>query len=465
MAVLTEEHHVEWARRRKITLITFVVQSCCLGMEYSVTFLTLWLYIKELVKPNNPQLYYGLISASYITGCVFFSVTLARFVDHTRNIKVTFLVGNACLIIGNLLYSLPYSPWCLICGRLIAGGGGLLRSIISAEIARCYPTDELASKFSAIGLSFAFGFTIGPGFNFVFKSLDINIFSWHVTYANVTGVYMAFLFIILFVLDVFFVYDLSKEYDLKQEIADEEDTERLRNNNESNSIELKYQGNDEESNLLLQESVKSSGTLSILLQLFRHADTCLLLCYSFFVLCFLVAFDIWIPLLVIDNLKWSLTAMNGIMLGSGCASGIILLMIVYKPLSDKSIFRLSVIASCALGVLELLFTTIKFYHSSMVFNVFVWVIFAVFNALALTIEEIFLIECMARMVSARIQTTVESIRLSFSRIGALLALLTSAYLLQWIEIVGSLFAGLAFLGAIMLIVRRKTLREPKIIIY
>ena len=68
MANLSAEAIEKWKRKRKITTIIFTIQTLFLGFEYSVTFLTLWLYLKNLVKPELPKVWYGFVSVAYLVG-------------------------------------------------------------------------------------------------------------------------------------------------------------------------------------------------------------------------------------------------------------------------------------------------------------------------------------------------------------------------------------------------------------
>ena len=56
----------EWQGRRSKTFIGFLCQAVALGMEYSLTFITLWLYLTEMVHTTHPKLYYSAVSASYL---------------------------------------------------------------------------------------------------------------------------------------------------------------------------------------------------------------------------------------------------------------------------------------------------------------------------------------------------------------------------------------------------------------
>ena len=75
--------------------------------------------------------------------------------------------------------------------------------------------------FSLMGLSFCAGFAVAPLINSLFTSVDINLASIHITFANISGIYLSILFIISQIMTFYMVHNLSKEYYLKC-INDEE---------------------------------------------------------------------------------------------------------------------------------------------------------------------------------------------------------------------------------------------------
>lgn len=594
----------EWQMKRVTTTRAFHLQCVMLGMEYSVTFLSLWLYLNTLVETEHKEFFYSIISASYLLAAVLFSVLIGRWVDKTHNVRQTFLICNTLVIIGNFLYVLHYSPWLLVLGRLICGMGSPLRSVISGEIARCYPADEVLRRFSANGMAFALGFIMGPGVNFIFKDINFTIAgSLHITYANIPGIYMSVMFIGTQIYVFFFLHDLSKEYDLKAEEAMErngrQQTPEIREtrgnatpsnltlevprknsvrstgdpftqsekcillaknrsstfsyhtnqpsyqlsvvnvdlNNSGNSSTLsthsvfakqdeqnKSTGGDsgsgstiqssfnlrkqslaiaklERSGLFTQTFTRSDSMVStsvlilvqsfnyneettplledtdctmygqpmlsvwnIIGQLVSHVDTLLVLVLTYFMWFWMVSFDMWLPIMVVDVLGMGITELNGIVFGFGCISAIVLSLLSIKGFSDKSLFKLSLFCMVSLALMELIFASMKLLHRNLYASVALWVFWGVLFAIVVVMDEVFLIGVLAKMTSSKVQTFNESLRLAMARLGALSALLTSVYLFKWLEYVSLVAVCFAVLVFFILLVRRKTLSHPKVII-
>ena len=275
----TQKQSKQWEQHRKSTTLIFAIESAVMGMEYSVTFLTLWLYIKDLVKPDHPKVYYGVISACYMFSSILSSLIVASFVDRYRRVKTVFLSVNVIVIIGNIIYALPFSPWILIAGRLLSGLAGALKPVISGELARCYPSEELPSKFAIIGASFVSGFVTGPAINFAFKSCNFWIGGWHITYENIPGLYMAALYFIVEIMCLFMVFDISREYDLKAERY--ELIEMDRKNSTDNAIEI-CEPNSPENSPLLINKITPPSVMSVCKTLLHDFDAGLILALSFF---------------------------------------------------------------------------------------------------------------------------------------------------------------------------------------
>ena len=458
----TQKQSKQWEHRRKSTTLIFAIESVVMGMEYSVTFLTLWLYIKYLVKPDHPKVYYGVISACYMFTSILSSLIVASFVDRYRRVKTVFLSVNVIVIIGNIIYALPFSPWILIGGRLISGLAGALRPVISGELARCYPSEELPSKFAVIGASFATGFIIGPGINFAFKSCNFWIGGWHITYENIPGLYMAALYFIVEIMCLFMVFDVSREYDLKADRYEQIEVNRRKSTD--NTIET-GNPNSTENSPLLTNKITSPSVMSVCKTLLHDIDTTLVIALSFFSMYLIVSIDMWLPLLIIDTMDLTIVEMNFIVLGSGSASVAFVLLVIIKKPSDRQVFVLALIAMVAYVLLNIYFITLYIYHGHIAYNIFMCVIFAVSFSVVTIAEEVFLIGCMAKLVSSRIQTISESIRLSMNRIGTVPALLTAALVFQWIYIIGCVYIVICIIFFILLILRRKILSRPSIKLY
>ena len=66
MASMDDMEHETWLRKRRHTFIAYLIETCALGMEYSLTFITLWMYLKDVIQTKDLNFFYSSISAVYL---------------------------------------------------------------------------------------------------------------------------------------------------------------------------------------------------------------------------------------------------------------------------------------------------------------------------------------------------------------------------------------------------------------
>ncbi|XP_012561291.2 uncharacterized protein LOC105846782 isoform X1 [Hydra vulgaris] len=455
----------KWMQKRKYTFIAFSIQIIIIGMEYSLTFLTLWLYIKEMMNTKTPKLFYSLVSVSYMLTSSILTPFIGRFVDRNRNVSICFLICNMLMFIGNIFYSLPFSPYFLIGGRVIAGFGGTLKSVIVSETIRSYPASEISSKLSILSVMKNLGYMVAPGINFFFKGVNFSIGRWHLKDLNFPGFFMGLICVIMEVVTITMVHNLSKEFDYKA----------LEDKNEADVIEIEVskiekdkkppilQNNDNENSVLIV-TPKEHTVVNILKKLFFHIDSALILFSSFFLAFFLVNTDIWLPLLVIEKMHLSITEMNISFLGSGVFCALSLLLFMWKPLTDKKMILLLLIGLGCFCIISAGFVILSLYPFNKALNVVFCVVYMIGFGVAPIITDVFLINALAKMVNSNVLTFVDGIRSSMFFGGAFLAFASSAFLFDYVEIFGTAFVVVMILIGIFFSIRKSNLLYPELLL-
>ena len=171
--------------------------------------------MSEAIKTFKPELYYGIALSAYPASSIIGAFTIARYADHSKRTRLVLPVLFSCEVVGNLLYSLYYSPLFPVFGRFIVGLGDVANMIMVSEVSRSYNTNEITSKISYMTMYFSIGFIIGPGMNIFFKLSDFHIGPVYMMNANLPGLFMAVCFIVIVFLVFFMVAYVSKEFDLK----------------------------------------------------------------------------------------------------------------------------------------------------------------------------------------------------------------------------------------------------------
>uniref|UniRef100_A0A7M5XCX8 Major facilitator superfamily (MFS) profile domain-containing protein n=2 Tax=Clytia hemisphaerica TaxID=252671 RepID=A0A7M5XCX8_9CNID len=492
MVLMDGKNHESWLQKRRKTFVAYLIETCALGMEYSLTFITLWMYLKDVIQTDDLNLFYSSISVIYLISQVAMSVLFGALFDHHRNARLMILIGNLCIISGNILYTIPYSPWYLFTGRLISGGGGCLRSIMTAEIVRAYPKSELSGKFSSIGLSFALGFVFGPLLNIPFANENFSLFGFPISYANAPGLVLSVIFMVIQLLDFYLVSNLSLEYDMKEFGDGDSGSQYSIIGNDGGGDgggvdgggESQYSiiGDDGYEKSQIKDDLDSSSRLLpftigdedsddqpryqwyIFFKMIHNVQICFILFLSLFFMYCMVLFDLWLPMTATEYLQYGVTEINYVILGFGACAVVQLIVFTFRPIPQHLLIYFAMFCIFGMMLDYAIFVVLRHFHGNHTVNIVLLAIWDFLAANIIAMEEIFLIVTLATKVGSRVQTTTESIRLACSRTGAILALTSAASAFSWITITCSICISLLFISLIFLIVMHKRLSEERVLV-
>ena len=448
----------EWLNRRKQTTKFFYFQSLTLGMEYALTMMTLFLYLTDILKIKNVDVFYTGISTVYILSQISCSLIFGRFFDRYRNLKVMLSIGNILVIIGNILYTIPLSPWFLFFGRLVSGGGGFLRAIMTSELTRSYPEDELLHHFTAMGMSFALGFILGPVMNFAFVKADFWFLGIPIGYANGASLVLTFVFMLVQIIALFTVSDLSKEYDLKETRTsiDVESEKPL----VVEGVDGTPLSDGEDTKKETKEHLSTFTTIKYLL---KSIDVVLILFFSMFLMHCMTIYAFWEPMACIEFQHWGIFEINVLNLGYGIMAAIIMVVLVRKTPSNDSLVYLAMICMFCLALCQMVYQLFKLLRPNNTISVTLWTLYTFCFSVTALMEEIFLINTMARLVPSSVQAFCECIRLSASRTGAVLGFLTAAYSFHYLQYVIIGYLTISWIVMLLLMWRKRQFQNPKVI--
>ena len=176
MFEINNQQWVSWKKKRRNTFICYLVLMFFAGVDYTMVFATLYLYLEDVVKTNYPNFYYGIVIALFCFTSIVFGIIAARCLDKSRNIKLYTYIVIILQIVGNVLYALPFSEAFPLLGRFLAGFGDTLQSVYSGEIVRLYGKEDSARALWWISSVYTIGVIFGPVFSIVFK--NVQIFDW-----------------------------------------------------------------------------------------------------------------------------------------------------------------------------------------------------------------------------------------------------------------------------------------------
>ena len=419
----------EWLKIRERTTYVMNIQMILNGIEASLTFTYLYLYLNDVLHTTNPILFYSSIATVYSLFTILGSLVLGRIFDKYRNLRQMMIFCNVLLFVGNLLYCIPLSPWLLFFGRLFAGIGASSRSLMSGEIVRCYLSNETVRQMSRMGMFYGLGYVVGPGLNFFFMNANFYFLGIHIIYINGAVFLLMVSSIIQLLMTIIFVADLSKEHDIKaEEFSEKDDDEHL------------YKDDKYEFWNVIGKFMRSSEIVVIFLcsMLLMHV-ACL--------------YDIWQPMAYVKFMKWNKFAINLSNFVYGICSIIGFMVFTRLQPTQKQMVYFTqgciFLNICMFSI----FLTWRFFNTFFVLDVILAFLYCIFFAVSLITEHVFFVTATAQMVPSDIQAFAEGVRTLFSRSGALTALLLSAETFQCLEYAS--FVYLFLLVALFVMFYRK----------
>ena len=128
----------QWKKKRQVTTVLAMVQACLVGLEYTSVNISALYYLNNILHVQNARVYYGLTVGAMSTSGVISGVALGKYMDKMRNARRIVLSTAVLAILGNLLYSLPFSPWLLVVGRFLCGFSDATFSVMTGKVLISY---------------------------------------------------------------------------------------------------------------------------------------------------------------------------------------------------------------------------------------------------------------------------------------------------------------------------------------
>jgi len=457
--IVSGDFHKKWKERRELTSRVFYLQELITGIEYSLTFTNLYLYLKQVIKTDHVVFHFSAISTVYLVSMAISSLILGRIFDRHRNIRTMLIFANYMMIMGNALYTIPTSPWLLFMGRLVAGVGSGIRPLLSAEIARSYTEEEVLVQFSRLGMAFGFGFIAGPAVNFAFVKADFQFLGVHIMFANGAGLFLIFVLFIQLGSVFLFVSNLSKEFDLKEanrksldlpeknQYYEESEEEFILTDFKEAKSQEEEGSKPEETHTFLPENPTENNDYSMdtFLKLMTSVDMILIMVMSaFFTHCYCV-YDVWQPMAALEYLDWGIFEITFVDFGYGGFS--MLTFLIYMLISPSKQTTAYITVVCILNnlIVFAIFLIWKWYNRNNSINIFLSVLFVVSFSIAMIMDEVFLPSVVASLVPSHCQAFAESVRLSFSGLGSILGLLFGASMFKYLELFCVTYSSVVFI--------------------
>lgn len=459
-----EEQWIRWKKKRRNTVIGYMIVGAMVGIDYSFMFTTLYLYLTDMIKTDRPTLFYGIIIAGYSLSSTVFGMICGRWVDRTRKIKLYTICTLTFQIVGCLLYVVNFSVWYPLIGRLICGLGDPFPSVTSGEIIRIYDKEGSTRALWWLASIYSIGSMVGPIVTLFFKDIDLYIWTIHVTQLNVIAIFMAGLLLLTLLSALFLLHDCSAEIDVKnmlQENITDKKRERVQNKDANTGAA------DEITALLSSpnkgsDSVQHTIPINILVKtLLNKPDAVLMFVSTFLFMYCLFSSDVLLPLLAQVLLKWSLTALTLILVGNGVIYFILLMIMAKFCTTDRGVYIMSVICIVAQIIMFGTSIAMKLFERDLTRDIVLIVMFVVSWVFSWIIEEV-IIRCMlAKMVPSNAQSFVETMRNGVSRLSTIFASISAPLVLPFLHWWSASLIVVIFILLLAFIVRKKSLLNIK----
>ena len=213
MGFKTVDTYEVWKYQRKLQFINFCYGCYVIGTSLSIYLQTEYFYFKDVMKTDNPSMYYGLSSACLCASGAVCSILVSYYGDRTKNVRGISITISVINIIGNILYVLYYSPFIVLFGQFLAGTTAARNVSITAEISRVYKRNQMSFKTAIIVIFATLGALSGPCLTFAFKPIHIHVGNWKIMIGNMPGFHMCLLSIFQLFLDYFILNNVSNNLD------------------------------------------------------------------------------------------------------------------------------------------------------------------------------------------------------------------------------------------------------------
>lgn len=429
-----------WKRKRRHTLVAFMYQVFLNGLERGTNFATLWVYLTTLVQTKQPELVYGLATVTFYAPPVLFAMVVARFADKTGQIRLILFICNFLNMLGSIVYIIPYSSYFVIAGQTLLGFSIITRPVTSGEIARLYPTSP--NKIPVMVSPYFLGLLLGPLLAASLQHVKFSIFNIPITYGNISGIILFFLYIFGQFSVTFLASDLSNEYNYAEH---------------NNSIET---GKDEQE----EKANQRSSFYHVLWKMFQSFDIMLIMLLTFHVAFHDIAFCRLIPVIIMNSISFPYYYVTIFYEVYAIAAFGLLIGLIKTKLKQHVIHYCSLISVAAIlisGLSQMLLINGNMETAGK--TIFI-VIFACTVTIAEIGEQIFLIVILSKMVSTQNKSYVESIRSVVKQVGCLSGGFLSAYLVRSSTLFLIVTLATCLLFVILLSIRRKSFLQPQIIV-
>jgi len=465
---------LEWERKRRHTFIAFLFLSFILGLDISAVFATLYTYLKDLVHTGNPTVWYSVIFGCFNLTSLIGCVTIGRWIDKSRKVRLYSHLTLVAQIIGQVLYTIPAHPLFPLIGRIFNGMSDTFASVVSGELFRIYDEQEgIRTNFWLAVFGFT-GVLMGPGLSAIFKESQVQLGSFTLNYLNIPSLVIAGLMLIgLFTVNAL-VHDCSAQIDLKEYLKQKQDESEVcltttakcdgecaEEDNGSNFCKPETNSGEDHCYLTTPSSSQTIPVMQVIRAFATDPGTIIIFLATFISMYSTYSACVVLPIIIKGGLHWDIQALSIIVVVYGVL-GLILITILGRFLeNNKSIYLTSLFGISCQACSCFSLTLLKLLPRNNIRDVVLMSFELAFLIVGWYFADTLLRVTLAKMVPSRIQSFSECLRAGTTRCAVILASFVAPNILPWLPWwVGALF--LILVGVLVsYIALRRYFLEPK----
>lgn len=194
--------------RKRLQIVTFFTRYFFMGVEYSLIYSSLLLYMSTFTSKN---IYAGIAVAFGELSAMIAFLVVGYLYDQYKRPKEILLILNCFQIVGNITYSLPFSKWLLIFGRFFSGFGNGFLILVVGEVTYFYDSSKRIGILSLLESAQVVGMIVGSVITFYLDKKTTHLGRWVLNSYTIPGLLMAIIWLLLQAQTAFCASNLTKE--------------------------------------------------------------------------------------------------------------------------------------------------------------------------------------------------------------------------------------------------------------
>lgn len=429
------------------------------GIDISIILATIVPYLKRTIKVTNVNLFYALTTTAFCAGSACFGMLAGKIVDRTRLIKLFAITTLLLQIIGNLVYTIPVSPFYALFGRLLAGAGESFTSVCIGEVIRVYDIEGSNKVICWLATVSSFGYVIGPLLAVPLSNSHFKILTLSIDGYNVAGLLIAIMCTLTLIACLFMVSNCSKVFNMKAYLVehgldrepDDIDDEEFVNGRYEKQIDS--QSDDQE------ESGASSKTENPF-HFIKSFDQRMILVFSFLLMFIVASGESVFPLINYEIMKWNLNALVLIFTSYGIILLLVSLILSRVCVDDKSIYRVGLLSLPGVIIFYIALLCISLSSRNKIGDIVYMCLLVLSLVFIWFLESVALRSMLGRTVTSDVQSFAETLRNAVSRMGMVLSSFLTPFLISVLTWYSMVFAFVGIVMLVLYVIRKKYLISP-----